>query len=138
VVLLKESKLIWEKKINSNEELENSKQAFLYKAEEILSLLSISERDRIDWHRVSFHTTTVNRRMPVFESEILSEIRANNLKFTFTDLRNKYVHSGFDVFSGQYQYALKQRRIMRALTERLLLNRLGINYKDTHLGNVDL
>jgi hypothetical protein len=46
-IITKCSKLIWSKELCGNEEAENSKKAFQTKVGHILSLLSISERDRI-------------------------------------------------------------------------------------------
>ncbi|HKJ44959.1 MAG TPA: hypothetical protein VJ991_03940 [Balneolales bacterium] len=53
-------------------------------------------------------------------------------------MRDKFIHSGFDSFDGKYRKGIEQQRIMRAMSERLLLHRMGIDYHDTHLGMNDV
>ena len=45
---------------------------------------------------------------------------------TFTELRNAYIHDGFDAFHGQYDNANELKSIMRALAERLLTRYIGL------------
>ncbi len=53
----------------------------------------------------------------------------------FTDLRNAYIHDGFDAFKDCYDEVFVLTNKMRALAERLLFNYLGIDYRETSLGH---
>jgi hypothetical protein len=57
--------------------------------------------------------------------------KKEKVDFRFTELRNGYIHDGFDVFSPDYLEAVEQIEIMRVIAERLLLNYMGIDYKQT-------
>jgi hypothetical protein len=73
----------------------------------------------------------------LIEEETLQNIRnkvKNKSTFEFTNLRNRYLHEGFDAFQDNYDSVMRQNDIMRCICERFILNCLGINYKDTVLG----
>lgn len=63
---------------------------------------------------------------------IQKEMKVND--FDFAELRNKYIHEGFDSLVGRYHEVIEHHRTMRALAERLLLNYMGVDYRDTSLG----
>lgn len=58
--------------------------------------------------------------------------------FDFTDLRNAYIHDGFEVFEGRAREASEMIRTMRALAERLLVKKAGLNPSETSLGDSSL
>ena len=55
-------------------------------------------------------------------------------RFSFTDLRNQFVHDGFDVFDGRHEALFEAARVPRALAERMLLASLGLKEPVGHLG----
>ncbi len=54
-------------------------------------------------------------------------------KFIFTEIRNAYVHDGFNAIED-YKLAMDQIKIMRTIAERLICGYLDIDYKNTCLG----
>ncbi|RJQ57249.1 MAG: hypothetical protein C4517_17985 [Stygiobacter sp.] len=71
--------------------------------------------------------------------DVLGSIRnsiKNKSTFKFTQLRNSYIHEGFDAFEGNYDSVMRENKIMLSKCERFILNRMGINYTDTVLGIV--
>lgn len=58
-------------------------------------------------------------------------------RFSFTRLRDDFVHEGFDSFDGLYGDVVEARASLRALAERLLAALLGAEISETHLGTVD-
>jgi hypothetical protein len=61
--------------------------------------------------------------------------KSRNSAFKFTQLRNGYLHDGFEVFEGDYKAVVKEVDIMRCICERFILKRMGINHEDTILGS---
>lgn len=57
--------------------------------------------------------------------------------FSFTDLRNQFVHDGFDVFDGRHDDLFEAVRTARAVAERMLLATLGLDGPVAHLGTND-
>ena len=57
--------------------------------------------------------------------------------FAFTDLRNQFVHDGFDVFDGRHDDLFEAVRTARAISERMLLATLGLDGPVGHVGTND-
>jgi hypothetical protein len=53
-------------------------------------------------------------------------------KFRFNEIRDAFLHDGFHI--DDYQEVVRETRKMRALTERIILSFLGIDYRETKLG----
>lgn len=69
------------------------------------------------------------------DTELAETLRAGGKgAFPFTDLRNRFVHDGFDVFDDRFDELLKARKTVRAVAERMLLARMGIGREGTHIG----
>ena len=69
----------------------------------------------------------------------------NGARFGFTTIRNTYIHDGFDIFVDLYgegkedsEEGLRQIRIARAFAERLLMGYMGIDFRETSLGQPSL
>ena len=58
-------------------------------------------------------------------------------KLAFTDLRDSYIHEGFDVFNDRFAIGFNMLLTMRSLVERLLLHQMGVPYVETSLGQFD-
>ena len=56
----------------------------------------------------------------------------------FTDLRNQFVHEGFDVFEGKGDALVEGLHTARALAERMLLAILGLPAPLAYLGSTAL
>ncbi len=129
----------------------------LIKNMEIANCASTIETQMIHWHscldffRKKYHKKSnsfskdlidlldknkicINDLIP---EEILGDIRnkvKNKSTFSFTQLRNAYIHDGFDSFEGQYEKVMEGNNIMRCICERYILNCFGISFSDTVLG----
>ena len=53
----------------------------------------------------------------------------------FTQLRNAFVHDGFEVFDGRFDELLESRKTARAIAERMLLARLAAGASGSHVGS---
>ena len=56
----------------------------------------------------------------------------NKDKFRFNEIRDTFLHDGFHI--DDHEEVIIETRKMRALTERLMLSFLGIDYRETKLG----
>ena len=55
-------------------------------------------------------------------------------RFSFTRLRDDFVHEGFDTFEGRYDEVSVCRGALRAMAERILAAKLGADISGTHVG----
>jgi succinate dehydrogenase flavin-adding protein (antitoxin of CptAB toxin-antitoxin module) len=55
--------------------------------------------------------------------------------FWFVDARNRFVHDGLDALDNEYYQLTDAIQKARALAERLLLNKVGIDYRDLNEGS---
>ena len=60
--------------------------------------------------------------------------KPNKGTFSFTDLRNQFVHDGFDVFEGRHHELIDGLHTARAVAERMLLATLGVDAPLSYLG----
>lgn len=72
--------------------------------------------------------------------QILNAIegKGKSQDLSFTAIRNQYMHDGFHAFEGHWREASDLTRTMRALAERVVLGIVGIDFKNTSLGNPSL
>jgi hypothetical protein len=61
-------------------------------------------------------------------------MRSPSGAFTFTDLRNQFVHDGFDVFEVRNLEVHEATLTARAVAERVLLAELNLNAPLAHIG----
>lgn len=59
-------------------------------------------------------------------------------RFKFTEIRDQLLHEGFEVFDKHGRDVLRARKRARALAERVLLAKMGIDYKQTRLGQLNM
>jgi hypothetical protein len=75
----------------------------------------------------------------LFNPELINNIRDGSKDGAYSTLpctkyRNMFVHRGFDSFEGIYDKVTKEVNNMRSLAERILLNMINVDYKQTMLG----
>lgn len=119
----------------------------------LASIASTIEGSYIYWHScLDLILKTVGYPAPAFSPKFIAACEALNVqyddlfptptkaevnakqKFRFSEIRNEYIHEGL-VMSDFYE-AFEQRTRMAAVSERMLLALIGIDYTTTPLGKV--